>query len=119
MKGIDVLSQKIKNIWKILCYPWHCLKIKKPLLSFIVSRLATMLVMLFLLGFALFALMELAPGDIVDQFMTQQLMASVSGGEGSSSVSGFSSSAETAMSTEQYELCLLYTSDAADESLPV
>lgn len=104
MKTIEVLSQKIKNIWKILCYPWHCFKMKKPLLSFIVSRLVTMFAMLFLLGFALFALMELAPGDIVDQFMTQQLMTSASGGEGTSSVSGFSSSADTAMSAEQYEL---------------
>lgn len=32
-----------------------------------------MLVLLFLLGLALFALMALAPGDIVDQMMTQQL----------------------------------------------
>jgi peptide/nickel transport system permease protein len=34
-----------------------------------------MAVMLFLLGFAIFGLMELAPGDIVDQIMMQQLFS--------------------------------------------
>jgi peptide/nickel transport system permease protein len=38
-----------------------------------------MLVMLFLLGFAIFGLMALAPGDIVDQVMMQQLMSSAEG----------------------------------------
>jgi len=35
-----------------------------------------MIVMLFVLGFAIFLLMDLAPGDIVDQIMIQQLMSS-------------------------------------------
>lgn len=47
-----------------------------PLLSFSISRLITMVVILFVLGFAVFGLMELAPGDIVDQLMIQQLMSS-------------------------------------------
>ena len=34
-----------------------------------------MAVILFVLGWALFALMELAPGDIVDQMVQQQLMS--------------------------------------------
>ena len=46
-----------------------------------------MIVILFFLGFALFALMELAPGDIVDQMMTQQLMSGteMKGGNSNSS----------------------------------
>jgi peptide/nickel transport system permease protein len=40
-----------------------------------------MLVMLFLLGFAVFGLMELAPGDMVDQIMIQQIFSE--GGVGS------------------------------------
>lgn len=65
-------------------YPWNCFKNKFPLASFICARLVTMLVILFLLGWALFALMALAPGDIVDQMMSQQLMSqtSVTGGGG-------------------------------------
>ena len=55
--------------------PWRLFRAKAPLASFIVSRLLTMLVILFILGWALFALMELAPGDIVDQMMQQQLMS--------------------------------------------
>lgn len=57
---------------KILVRTWRS---KFPLLSFITSRIITMLVILFLLGWALFGLMALAPGDIVDQMMQQQLMS--------------------------------------------
>lgn len=59
-------------------------KQKAPLLYFILSRIVTMIFLLFFLGFALFGLMELAPGDIVDQMMTQQLMASTQSGPNSS-----------------------------------
>jgi len=47
-----------------------------PLATYISNRLLTMAVMLFLLGLAVFGLMALAPGDIVDQIMLQQLMGS-------------------------------------------
>jgi len=60
----------------ILLKPFHSFKKKFPLLSYIVNRLVTMLVMLFILGLAVFGLMALAPGDIVDQIMMQQLMGS-------------------------------------------
>ena len=53
---------------------------KSPLIYFIAGRITTMLVLLFVLGFALFGLMELAPGDIVDQMMSQQIMSSMEGG---------------------------------------
>lgn len=56
-------------------YPYRVFRSKYPLLSFITSRIITMLVILFILGWALFGLMELAPGDIVDQMMQQQLMS--------------------------------------------
>ena len=59
-------------------------KQKAPLLYFILSRIVTMIFLLYFLGFALFGLMELAPGDIVDQMMTQQLMASAQSGPNSS-----------------------------------
>src|SRR5574344_2936225 len=62
-------------------YPWHLFRRKAPLASFITERIITMVFILFFLGFALFGLMALAPGDIVDQMMTQQIM---SGSEGKS-----------------------------------
>ncbi|QTQ11475.1 ABC transporter permease [Treponema parvum] len=64
--------------------PWRKFKKRMPLSAFIVGRFFTMITMLFLLGFAMFGLMELAPGDIVDQLMTQQLMAAASGSPGGS-----------------------------------
>ncbi len=59
---------------------------KSPLIYFIASRVITMIVLLFVLGFALFGLMELAPGDIVDQMMSQQIMSSMEGGKNNSQV---------------------------------
>ena len=73
-------------------------KKKKPLLSFIVSRVATMIALLFILGFAMFGLMELAPGDIVDQVISQQLMMESEGkGKGGFNKSDDSFSSEQTM----------------------
>jgi len=69
-------SSKIDAIFGILLKPFHSFKRRFPLLAYIANRLVTMIVMLFLLGLAVFGLMELAPGDIVDQIMLQQLFSS-------------------------------------------
>ncbi len=61
--------------------PFVQLRKKAPLAGFILSRLVTMMTLLFLLGLALFALMDLAPGDIVDQMMTQHLLSGMDGGK--------------------------------------
>jgi peptide/nickel transport system permease protein len=58
-----------------LLEPFYAFKRKAPLLSYTVSHFCTMVIMLFILGFAVFGLMELAPGDIVDQIMMQQLFS--------------------------------------------
>lgn len=71
------------KIKETVTLPWKLFRKKVPLVSFIVGRLCTMLVLLFFLGFALFGLMELAPGDIVDQMMSQQIMSSVESGKSS------------------------------------
>lgn len=81
--------------------PWNIFKTKAPLFSFIVSRVVTMIVLLFLLGFALFALMDLAPGDIVDQMMSQQIMSSVDGGN-KANTSNFATN-ENTFSEQQME----------------
>lgn len=49
-----------------------------PLFSFIVSRVFSMLLTLFILGFAVFGLMELTPGDIIDSYVKQELLNSAS-----------------------------------------
>lgn len=50
-------------------------KQQRPLISFITVRLLSMLIILFILGFAVFGLMSLAPGDIVDKYAQKQLLA--------------------------------------------
>lgn len=47
---------------------------KHPLLVFIASRVLSMITILFILGFAVFGLMQLAPGDIVDNYVKSQIM---------------------------------------------
>jgi len=59
----------------IILKPFYAFKRRFPLISYILNRLLTMTIMLFLLGFAIFGLMALAPGDIVDQIMIQQLFS--------------------------------------------
>jgi len=73
---------RFRDITSILLKPFYAFKRRFPLLSYIVNRLATMLFMLFLLGFAIFGLMALAPGDIVDQIMMQQLFSENQGRAG-------------------------------------
>jgi len=72
------MAEKISHIigsllQAIFLKPFYAFKRRFPLISYIVNRLITMTVMLFLLGLAVFGLMALAPGDIVDQIMMQQL----------------------------------------------
>lgn len=83
--------------------PFRYIKSKFPLGSFIIGRIITMVVILFFLGWALFALMALAPGDIVDQMMTQQIMsqtASVRPGVAASSDRAFDEEQMAQMRTE-------------------
>jgi peptide/nickel transport system permease protein len=63
----------------VLLRPFYYFKQKAPLASYILNRLIAMVIMLFLLGFAVFGLMELAPGDIVDQVMMQQIFSESQG----------------------------------------
>ncbi|MBN2535094.1 MAG: ABC transporter permease [Spirochaetales bacterium] len=45
-----------------------------PLSAFIISRFFSMTVMLFFLGLAVFGLMQLAPGDMVENYVRSQMM---------------------------------------------
>lgn len=80
MKG-NTIKKFFISLWATISHPWNVFRKKAPLASFITGRITTMIFILFFLGFALFGLMALAPGDIVDQMMTQQIM---SGAEGKS-----------------------------------
>ncbi|MCL2381132.1 MAG: ABC transporter permease [Treponema sp.] len=69
----------LKDLALVLAKPLFLFRKKAPLLSYIAGRVVVMLVMLFLLGFAVFGLMALAPGDIVTQVMIQQILSSSEG----------------------------------------
>ena len=69
------VPQIIRTFSSAILKPFYAFKRRFPLLSYIANRLFTMTVMLFLLGLAVFGLMALAPGDIVDQIMMQQLFS--------------------------------------------
>ena len=86
------VKQLFKKTTATISAPWNKFRAKAPLASFISGRIITMIVLLFLLGFALFGLMELAPGDVVDQMMTQQLML---GADGSSTSGGMNNMGKT------------------------
>ncbi|MDR1506472.1 MAG: ABC transporter permease [Treponema sp.] len=83
-----------RTIAQSIFSPFFRLKRRFPLLFYVAGRFCTMCVMLFLLGFAIFGLMELAPGDIVDQIMMQQLF---------SENRGRSSARDDALSLEQLD----------------
>ncbi|MCL1813779.1 MAG: ABC transporter permease [Treponema sp.] len=65
----------VRKLFSIVLSPFHAFKRRSPLASYITGRVCTMAFMLFILGFAIFGLMALAPGDIVDQIMMQQLFS--------------------------------------------
>jgi len=89
------MLKNLRGIIDVLLKPFYAFKRRFPLLSYIVNRLLTMTIMLFLLGLAVFGLMALAPGDIVDQIMMQQLF--------SESQAGMVGQNFQAMSAQQFE----------------
>jgi peptide/nickel transport system permease protein len=75
-------SVRRAGVFTRIVQPFYLFRKKAPLLSYILGRLLTMAAMLFILGFAVFGLMELAPGDIVDQIMLQQIFGENQGRAG-------------------------------------
>ncbi len=73
----------MKNLLHALTGLSYRFRNSHPLTHFITGRFLSMIVILFILGFAVFGLMELAPGDIVDNYVKQQLL-SMSDGSGES-----------------------------------
>ncbi|MDR0719131.1 MAG: ABC transporter permease [Treponema sp.] len=86
--------------------PFYVFKKKLPMASYILGRFVTMMIMLFLLGFAVFGLMELAPGDIVNQIMLQQLMSSAEGRAGANISSNSQDYSEEQAAARRSELGL-------------
>ena len=92
-------AMKLSARLEFLLKPFYLFKKRFPLFSYICSRFITMMVLLFILGFAIFGLMELAPGDIVNQIMMQQYFSEGGGRAGQR---------ELAMSAEQLQARRVY-----------
>ena len=79
------MPSPVRSAADIILKPFYSFKRRFPLFSYIINRLVTMAVMLFILGFAVFGLMELAPGDIVDKILQDQLLRESQGMSGQNS----------------------------------
>lgn len=65
--------QAIKNLIRPLGLGIYRFQAKSPLLAFILGRVISMVVILFFLGLAVFGLMSLSPGDIVENYVRSQM----------------------------------------------
>ncbi len=77
--------------------PFVLFRKKFPLMFFILSRVFSMVVTLFILGLAVFAMMELTPGDVADNYIKMQLL---SGSKTTSSDNNFSTEEIEKMRTQ-------------------
>ncbi len=64
----------LRRAVRLLATPVVAFRGKHPLASFILFRMVSMVTILFVLGFALFGLMALSPGDIVENYVRAQMM---------------------------------------------
>lgn len=64
----------MKRIIKTIAEIYLFLRKRFPLFFFLITRSIAMVVILFILGFAVFGLMALSPGNIVDNYVKNQIM---------------------------------------------
>jgi len=76
MRSIPFSETRPGRALRRFARPVFLFKSKHPLSAFIVSRVTSMFAMLFVLGFAVFGLMSLSPGDIVDNYVRSQMLNS-------------------------------------------
>ncbi len=69
------LSSRLYAVMRAIASPWLIFRSRRPLAAFITSRVASMVTMLFILGFAVFGLMALSPGDIVENYVRSQMLS--------------------------------------------
>lgn len=74
MKGISVFRQRLTKLLLPLFRGIYAFRSKHPLALFVLSRTASMVVILLILGLAVFGLMSLSPGDIVDNYVRSQML---------------------------------------------
>jgi peptide/nickel transport system permease protein len=63
-----------RRILVTIAQPFLAFKAAHPLAAFVVSRAISMVTILFILGFAVFGLMALSPGDVVENYVRSQML---------------------------------------------
>src|SRR6056297_2085458 len=74
MKGLSGLRQRLATWLLPLLKGIYVFKGKHPLALFIISRTISMVIILLILGLAVFGLMSLSPGNIVDNYVRSQML---------------------------------------------
>ncbi len=67
------MQLSLRRFWELTLSFVFKLRSRHPLASFIFGRFVSMVVLMFFLGLAVFGLMELTPGDIVDNYVRSQM----------------------------------------------
>ncbi len=70
------LNKQLQRIITVVLAPYARFRAKHPLLTFIAGRIGALVTMLLVLGLAVFFLMSLTPGDIVDNYVRSQMLMS-------------------------------------------
>jgi peptide/nickel transport system permease protein len=65
----------VRRLVRALLLPLQRFRTRYPLLAFIVSRVVSMFVILFFVGLAVFALMQLSPGDMVENYIRSMMFS--------------------------------------------
>lgn len=72
--GIETRSDRFRVVAQRVLWPVSIFRSRHPLAAFIIARFVSMVTILFVLGFAIFGLMALAPGDIVDNYVRSRML---------------------------------------------
>ncbi|MDA3947714.1 MAG: ABC transporter permease [Spirochaeta sp.] len=75
---MTVVETRVANILHraavTVAAPVYAFRSAHPLAAFILARAVSMVTILFILGFAIFGLMALSPGDVVDNYVRSQML---------------------------------------------
>lgn len=68
------MNPRLYRFVRFIGHPYYMFRKGHPLAAFIVARVISMVTILFILGFAVFGLMALSPGDVVENYVRSQML---------------------------------------------
>lgn len=67
-------TARLHSLLRTIASPWVVFRARRPLTAFIAGRVVSMVTMLLVLGLAVFGLMALSPGDIVENYVRSRML---------------------------------------------